>query len=179
MLDASEYSHFVNGGVYNEDVVLGSSGLSVKSLVMEYPNDWEEVLVTLSPTGSGNIYVTPVTKIFTDAEVVTLITFLNDNFEDFVSSINHHFSEITLLTFKELKGECLYEKADVLIDKLEANNTPLTEAEKVTIITFLNDNYWEFVECIWVNRKYNSSLDGVTDSSDSKAYYLIDKIERS
>lgn len=243
MLEASEYSHFVNGGVYNEDVVLGSSGLSVKSLVMrypndweevaeevelpkkfkfkgdvedgsygglvvgevynltdrcpysefgveeynfvkyyveKYPNDWEEVLVTLSPTGSGNIYVSSVPKIITDAEVITLITFLNDNFEDFNSFIESFSWDggLDIDFYIDLDGGEKY-KSSLLIDKLEKNNTPLTEAEKVTLITFLNDKFEDFrtFTIYDLDFEFYDKLDA--DEEFEVAYLLIDKIELS
>ena len=106
----------------------------VKYYVEMYPNDWEEVTEQACVT------------IFTDAEVVTLITFLNDNFEDFNTFIESSGDGYLYYSFYyALEGGMQRDqKAPLLIDKLEKNNTPLTEAEKVTLITFLNDNFEDF-----------------------------------
>ena len=152
----------------------------VKYYVEMYPNDWEEVLVSSSPTGSGNVYVRSATKIFTDAEVVTLITFLNDNFEDFEDFVNGDSKDGGLSTgvWVELRGGIL-DASSLLIDKLEKNNTPLTEAEKVTLITFLNGRFEDFrtFTIYDLDFEFYDKLDA--DEEFEVASLLIDKIELS
>lgn len=173
LVNGNGYSHFIKGKTYNEDVVLGSREVSVKQLVEEYPNDWEEVTDKL------------VGNIFTDAEVVTLITFLNDNFEDFKNCINLKPPYgIGWANYDLLEGDLSKYKANLLIDKLEKNNTPLTEAEKVTLITFLNARFEDFKNFI-NNQTYEEGGLSIfyvmllCGERNERASLLIDKIELS
>lgn len=169
LVNGKDYSHFIEGESYNEEVILGTRGVPVKELVKEYPNDWEEVTEELINTP----------KIFTDAEVVTLVTFLNDNFEEFDVFIQAFTWDggLDLDFYIDLDGDEKY-KASLLIDKIEKNDINLTEAEKVTIITFLNDNFEDFKKSLLSDITVETwrELDG---GAFNEASLLIDKIELS
>lgn len=149
----------------------------VKYYVQTYPNDWEEVLVS----SSSNVYQVLT---FTDAEIVTLITFLNDNFEDFEQFIEGvGEGKLDWSWWGLLDSIDSDNRPQLLIDKIEKNEG-LSLAERVTLITFLNDNFEKFTD--FVNNDlfnqdglmlvYWARLDGsVLDASS----LLIDKIERA
>ena len=188
------YRGLVVGNIYNltDKCPFFFSGYEeynfVKYYIETYPNDWEEVsdkfvngFVISSNEYSG--YEAPTLNTFTEAEIVTLITFLNDNFEEFKQFIEGvGEGKLDWSWWGLLDSIDSDNRPQLLIDKIEKNEG-LSLAEKVTLITFLNDNFEKFTD--FVNNDlfnqdglmlvYWARLDGSVLEASS---LLIDKIER-